>query len=312
MAYRRHSIAPGIILGTIALIFLVAITVGWNIIFPFYYLESAKGDSESISRAGFWVIMGIGDAFLVTIIVAVALFLATVIKRSRALNRQLTFIDTITHELKTPLTSLALSLETFQRRQLSDEVRESMVKRMEQDVKRLTHFIQHVIAASRIEHGEQNLSIERCDLLTHIRSSRERILERYELAEDCISLDLPDESVLILADVFALESILLNLFDNAVKYSTRDIQISASLMSYEEEYCFAVSDQGIGLSTSDISQLFKRFSRVSNQSNISGSGLGLFLINQLAKRMHMHIRVESEGRGYGSTFYLHIPKQVQT
>ena len=281
MPYRRHSIAPSIVVGTIALVFLVAITAGWNIVFPFYYLETVQQDEADGFGPGLWVIMAVGDVFLVAIIVAVAFFLVGGIRRGRTLNRQLTFIDTITHELKTPLTSLGLSLETLQRRTLSDEVRESMLKRMDQDVKRLTHFIQHVIAASRIEHGEQSLSIERCDLIDHIRASRKRIIERYELSKDKITLDLPDKPVLIMADVFALESILLNLLDNAVKYSTCDIEINARLMVYDEEYCFSVRDHGIGLSNSDMHQLFRRFSRISNQSNISGSGLGLFLINQL-------------------------------
>ena len=307
MAQRRTGIAVGITIASIALVFVITIIVGWNIIFPFYYQATYLTDPEA-SRVGLWVIMAIGDVFLVVIMVAIAFFLASMIRRSFAMRRQLNFIDTITHELKTPLTSLSLSLETFQRRQLSEEVREKMVKRMDQDVKRLTHFIQHVIAANRLEHGERDLNIIPCDCNALITECRQRIIERYELESEQLRLVLPNEPVQVLADSFALESIILNLMDNAVKYSTKEILVECSLIVYDEEYCLAISDKGIGLSPTDIKQLFKRFSRVSNLSHISGSGLGLFLIDSLAKKMNMLLRVQSDGHGYGSTFFLHMPR----
>ncbi len=317
---KRTSIVPGIVIGSIALSFVVAITVGWNVIFPFYYEAAYANQDSQGAEIGLRLIMNspqhllkrgqaFGDIFLVLVILALTFFLTSSIRRSLHIRRQLAFIDTITHELKTPLTSLSLSIDTFRRRNISDDLRENIINRMDQDIKRLTHFIQHVIEANRIEHGDRGLLLESVHLNEVLKNSCERIQERYQLEDGLINCQLPDEDIHIQADAVAIESIILNLIDNAVKYSPDNIHVNCVLSVESAAYCITFTDIGIGLSPQDIKHIFDRFTRVSKQSQISGSGLGLYLVKQLAQRMQMDIQVSSNGIGTGSQFVLRIPIQ---
>ena len=306
---KRTSIVPGIVIGSIALSFVVAITVGWNVIFPFYYEAAYANQDSQDAEIGLWLIMAFGDIFLVLVILALAFFLTATIRRGLHIRRQLAFIDTITHELKTPLTSLSLSIDTFRRRNISDELRENIINRMDQDINRLTHFIQHVIEANRIEHGDRGLILESVNINEILSGSCKRIQERYQLDDGLIRHDIPEEQILIQADAVAIESIILNLIDNAVKYSPDAVDVSCKLSIEDTAYIITFTDAGIGLSAQDIKHIFDRFTRVSKQSQISGSGLGLYLVKQLANRMQMDIQASSKGVGMGSQFVLRIPKQ---
>lgn len=308
---KRISFVPGIVIGSIALAFMVTITVGWNIIFPFYF-EAVFSDQDTLnSKIGFWVIMAVGDVLLLLVILALTFFLVGMIRRTLHIRRQLAFIDTITHELKTPLTSLSLSIDTFQRRKLDEDTRRSILKRMDQDIQRLTHFIQHVIETNRIEHGDRKLQRQPCNLVDTINSCVGRIRERYDLSAEAIQFDSEQTGFQVMADPVGLESVVLNVIDNAVKYSPDDVQVTCVISTDDDEHRFIVTDRGLGLSPREVRQVFDRFSRVSTHSNISGSGLGLFIVKQLCKRMGMEIEADSDGHGRGSTFTLHIPRKLE-
>ncbi len=307
---KRTSSVSGVVIGSIALTFTVAITVGWNIIFPFYFDAVFTTEDSTGSKVGLWILMALGDVFLVLVILAITFFLVNTIKRTKHIRRQLAFIDNITHELKTPLTSLSLSIDTFQRREIDDDMRKQIIKRMDQDIQRLTHFIQHVIETNRLEHGERILRSEKCDVKEIVDTCCSRIRERYELEQEQLTLKFDEENILIMADPVGLESVVLNLLDNAVKYSQDDIHVHCVVSSHPEEHRITVSDHGMGLSPRDLRQVFDRFSRVSQQSHISGSGLGLFIVKQLLKGMGMRIDAKSEGEDQGSQFCIHIPRKL--
>ena len=144
-----------ILIGVLAILFTIGVLVGWNIIFTSYYVLATRTHSIPDLGVGYWLILSVGSTFLVAIVVTLLLLLIGNVRQTLYVNRQKTFIDNVTHELKSPLASLQVSLETMEQRDVSPELRAKFLGMMKKDVSRLSTFIDHVLHAGRIEHGDR-------------------------------------------------------------------------------------------------------------------------------------------------------------
>ena len=180
---------------------------------------------------------------------------------------------------------------------------------MDKDLTRLQLCIDHVFEANRLEHGERILHCIQIPIYDIAHRCVQRIRERYDLDTENLQMNGYDERTQLCVDAVALETILLNLLDNAVKYSPDTKSIMLTFTADKQQSCIAVSDKGLGIESKDIKQLFKRFIRLHTNISIPGTGLGLVLVENLAQRMDMQVIVHSNGSGCGSTFTVVAPHQ---
>lgn len=306
MAKKKESIALSILMGVLAILFTIAILVGWSVLFSDYYALYRTQHPMPSLGASYWIILAIGCLFLVLTVTVLVLFLVWNVRQALYARQQDTFIDSVTHELKSPLASLKLCLETMELRQLAPEMQAKFFGIMKKDVTRLQALVEHILEASRLELDVREFREQAVDLGAVCRATAQRIRERYNLPESAIRLDLDlqgQERVLI--DLVALETVLSNLLDNAVKYSVEPIIVDLRLGRTNDGLRIEVSDRGIGLTRFQKKRVFRRFYRA--HKGVRGTGLGLYVVEALVRRLGGRIHVESEGPGRGSTFRVRLP-----
>ncbi len=219
------------------------------------------------------------------------------------------FLSLAAHELKTPLTSLLGHAQLFQRRAtqtyaLHERDRQSLAILVAQ-ARRLNDMIAALLDVSRIQSGQ--LSIQRAPL--DLCRLAERVVAEFRptLGERQVILNLPDAPVEIEGDELRLEQVLLNLLQNAVKYSSADRPVEVRVERRERDVCLAVRDEGVGIPAAAMARLFQRFYRAENvQVGTSGMGIGLYVVKQIVDLHGGMVDVESV-EGQGSTFRVILP-----
>jgi len=156
MTGRRRGLGGPIVFGTLAIAFTITILVAWNIMFTRYFVLATETRVSELG-VGYWMILSIGDVFLVGVATILVLFLIGNVRQRLYIRRQETFLDSVTHELKSPLASLRLSLDTFARRETDAELTGKLLGMMRGDVGRLERFVENLLEAGRIEHGEHRV-----------------------------------------------------------------------------------------------------------------------------------------------------------
>jgi signal transduction histidine kinase len=306
---RSRPLWVPILIGVIAILFTIGVLVGWNIIFTSYYVLATRTQAMPDLGVGYWFILSVGSLFLVAVVVTLLLFLIGNVRQTLYVNQQKTFIDSVTHELKSPLASLLLSLETIETRELTPQMQAKFLGMMKKDVHRLRTFIEHVLDAGRLEHGKRELLFEAADCTALIEECAQRIRLQHDLQPEAIRVETQRAPTrAILTDRVALETIVLNLIDNAAKYSKAPTRIVVGISAQDGRMRIVVSDQGIGMARTDLKRVFKRFYRVDKKgSSPRGTGLGLYLVEALTRRMGGRVTASSEGEGRGSTFTVDLP-----
>lgn len=308
---RTESLAWPIFFGTFAVVATLAVLVGWNIIFTRHYLTLAENRSADNPGVGYWILLSIGDVALVFAIVMLIVFLVGNVRNVIELRRQTTFIDSIGHELRTPLASLRMGLDALATPTIDEFTKTRFLANMLTDVDRLERFINHVLHAGRIEHGEQRLAPQTvllADLvLDCVEQVRGRHLDRKRPPH--FDLDVPDE-IVVRVDPHALQIAVLNVLDNAVKYSPEDPVIQVSVAVDTTNVHIGVRDHGAGLSEAKLRRIFNRFYRGDEPITriVKGTGLGLHVSRELLRLMQGDLTATSEGVGEGSTFTIRIPR----
>lgn len=310
---KNKSIWVPILLGVLAILFAIAILVGWSILFTHYYVLNTKIKRPDLG-AGYWFLLAIGCLFLLSIMTSLLLLSVDNVRQILEARQQTAFIDSVTHELKSPLAGLRLCLETMELRDITPEMQKKFMNMMKKDVERLGAFVEHILEAGRLEHNERILRYEWVKLEDVLQRCKERILKRYQPQTHHIEFHLLGEEPYneeVMTDVVALETILLNLFDNAVKYSQAPAHIEVKVTTNSSLVSIAVSDQGRGLSPRHLKRVFGRFYRVKQDklSTPRGTGLGLYVVDSLVKQLHGKITAASEGEMKGSTFVLSFPPE---
>ncbi len=305
--YSTRSISVPIVLSSIAVLLTLAVLIGWILIIR---------ENLSLTRE-FWGHRGIlvaGILSLALVMCVLVLFSVSLVREILEGRRQQMFIDSVTHELKSPLASIQLCLDTLDRDGLSLAQQENLRRMMRTDTERLMLFVDDILQASRIAHRLRSQTWMMVDVPQVIRSCIDSVRRRYELPADAFSLDAPD-SLETCTDPTALEIILKNVLDNAVKYSSGTPRVEVTVEDLDTGHLLiTVRDHGIGVERRQLRRIFRRFHRAPDAqvNERSGSGLGLYVVQRLARNLGGRVRAESAGAGHGTSLRIRLPRVADT
>ncbi|MBL6712872.1 MAG: HAMP domain-containing histidine kinase [Pirellulales bacterium] len=300
----RRSLGWPILLGILLIGSILALGVGW-------VLVSIAAALSSENAAFYWAILGVGVTLLVAVLVGVIVYLLLTVKAIALSQRQSNFIDSVTHELKSPIASLKLYLQTLTRRQVSPQQQEEFHRFMLADVQRLDTLIDHLLDAAKTLHrrpaaSRDEIALE--ELLTPIAAA---VAQRHGVEDACIRLHVGDAGVR--GRQADLEIVFRNLIDNAVKYSLPkpEVEITAEVAP-KSMLAVTISDRGPGVPAMARKRIFGRFVRLGSELERStpGTGLGLFLVRAIVRHLRGRVSVHAGADGVGTRFVVLLPAAV--
>ncbi len=299
----RPSYGWPITLAVVMFVLVVSLLVGWLILTV----------RETEKTAAFWVLLLVGTLFLVLMLVGVVLYLIISIKSIRLNQRQSNFMDSVSHELKSPIASLKLCLQTLSRRSVTEEQQANFFKFMLDDVERLDSLINHMLDAARLDHQPVETEMEDVELAALLTSCAETARLRYHLPAETARLKVTP--AILHARPIDVEMVFRNLIDNAIKYGGAEPVVEIeSYFTSEELVLVRISDNGRGIPAKLRRKIFSRFVRLGSEleRSQSGTGLGLFIVRTLVKRMHGKITVRDRGGQPGTIFEVQLPARRAT
>jgi two-component system, OmpR family, sensor histidine kinase SenX3 len=295
IASRRKTIAFFITLGACLIGVAIALNVSWIVL--------------KWREVGALILGAILFAFIIAGVVLNTVFLVREIRRN---EQQDSFLNAVTHELKTPVTSIRLYLQTLQRRELGDNERRDFYRIMLEDTDRLLGTVEQVLKAGEARHGTGESHREEVDLSAVVRDSVELAALRHHLAPNVLRLgEAPADGIVVVGNREELRTAVANLLDNAVKYTGPEKDIVVDVLTPDMDTAeLRVRDNGVGIPRSELKRIFKRFYRIPVQvtSTVRGTGLGLFIVRSIVKRHGGEVMVDSAGEGCGSTFSIRLPR----
>jgi signal transduction histidine kinase len=256
----------------------------------------------------------LGVVFFGFIIAGVILNTIFLVREVRRNEQQDSFLNAMTHELKTPITSIRLYLETLQKRPVDEAQRHEFYQVMLDDTQRLMGTVEGVLRAARVTQKNAVLSRNPVAVGPLVQESMDLARSRHHLttqAVDWAADGQPEEQLTVMGDYEELFAAISNVLDNAVKYSPADPLIRVAVLTPDlGRVEIRVQDNGIGIPRGELKRVFKRFYRVltPGASQVKGSGLGLFLVRVIARRHGGNARAESEGAGRGTTVTIELPR----
>ncbi|HEY5163615.1 MAG TPA: HAMP domain-containing sensor histidine kinase [Terriglobales bacterium] len=251
-------------------------------------------------------------AFIIAGIVLNTIFLVREIRRN---EQQDSFLNAVTHELKTPIASIRLYLETLQRREVADAERLGFYRIMLDDTDRLLGTVEQVLKAGEERHADAESHREQVNFSAIVRDSVELASVRHHLAPGALRFGTePPDEIIVVGNQEELRTAVANLLNNAVKYSGTEKDIEVNLLMPDiDTVLMRVQDQGVGITRSELGRIFRRFYRVETQANstVRGTGLGLFIVRSIVRRHGGEVTAESAGEGRGSTFTIRLPRSYR-
>ncbi len=298
----RRSLGWPILLGVVLIGSIIALGVGWVLV----SIAAALGSENA---AFYYAVLGVGVALLVLVLVGVIVYLALTVKAIALSQRQSNFIDSVTHELKSPLASLKLYLQTLTRRAVSSEQQADFHRFMLQDVERLDTLIDHLLDAAKTLQRRPAQATETAALEPVLVRARANAVRRYGVPESSVRLDC-DAGLRVRGREADLEIVFRNLVDNAVKYSLPEplVEVMAQATA-QGRVVVLVSDNGPGIPISQRTNVFGRFTRLGSELERStpGTGLGLFLVRSLVKQLRGKVTVRGRLPDRGTIMEVEIP-----
>lgn len=246
--------------------------------------------------------------FIIAGLVLNTIFLVREIRRN---EQQDSFLNAVTHELKTPVASIRLHLETLQRRDLDDHKRSEFYRIMLDDTDRLLGAVNQILKAGEARHGESRKNWPEVNFETIVLDALALARVRHNLPDSALRLAGHSPRVTILGDEEELRTAIGNLLDNAVKYSSENKDIEVEVLTPDiDTVLLRVRDRGVGIPHHELKRIFKRFYRVQHprSGKVKGTGLGLFIVRSIARRHGGDAYAESAGEGQGSTFTMRLPR----
>lgn len=289
---RRKTAIFFLVLGISLSVVAVALNVGWILL--------------NLREV---VLMVLGIIFFALIITGLILNTIFLIREIRRNEQHDAFINAVTHELKTPIASIKLYLETLKTRSVTQEKQREFLDIMLADSDRLLTTVEQVLKAGGAKEKVRLNSAE-IDLVELLGESIAIIRTQRNLDESAIKFSKPSEPMTLLGDVAELRTAFINLLDNAVKYSKGEPKISirtkrSTLNNRVEVF---IKDNGIGIPAGDLKRIFKRFYRVADSTSPTpGTGLGLYIVKSIIERHGGRVSAQSRGDGTGSTFIVQLP-----
>lgn len=292
---RRKTAIFFLVFGICLSVLAVALNVGWILL--------------TLPQAAVLVLGIIFFALIITGLILNTIFLVREIRRS---ERHDAFLNAVTHELKTPVASIRLYLETLKTRDVGDEKRAEFYDVMLSDSDRLMNTVEQVLQAGRMMEKSRKAVMAETGLAGIVSDAISTIRSRYNLDESLVKLTAPEEELMILGDSADLRIAFVNLLDNAVKYSGGQpprISVRLKKTSFNNKIAVMIRDSGIGIPPGDLKRIFKRFYRVPGLTlkDTKGTGLGLFIVRQIIEKHGGRVSAESRGLGKGATFLVQLP-----
>ena len=293
---RSKSVAFFITLGVCLIALAVALSVGWIIL---NWREVA--------------LLVLGIVFFNLLIFGLVLNTTFLIREIRRNEQHDAFINAVTHELKTPVASIRLYLETLKTRDVDELQQQEFYNIMLADADRLSKTVEQVLRASRTRHRGRHIAKSAINLGEMVRECLELARVQYGLNETHLMYTESPEAnnVRVSGDIDELRAAFANLLDNAVKYSDEEVHVVVSVSAADDKrVTVRVADQGIGIPQSQLKRIFKRFYRVPGRfmARVKGTGLGLFIVKSVVKKHGGRVYAESAGPGHGSTFIVQLPR----
>lgn len=297
---ERKSLKLPIVLAVVMIVLLLALIFGWVVL---------TVPSDEDQRPGlYWAALAVGTTFLALILIGVVLYLSLSIKAINLTRRQSNFIDSVTHELKSPIASLKLYLQTLSRRQVSHEQRQRFCDTMLEDVDRLNQLINHILDAGRLEKSPSEIEYEEVALDDLLVQCAQSVCLRFRVPESTVELSL--EPCRMVAPRVDLDIIFRNLLDNAVKYAGAEPRVVVVLRRDETgDANISIRDNGRGIPAKLRRKIFGRFVRLGHElvREKPGTGLGLYIVRTLVRRLRGRIDVADAEEGPGTVFKVRLP-----
>ena len=273
----------------------VSLNVGWVLI---------------TARQATPLVLGIiSFALIIAGLIVYTVFLVLEIKRNEDHD---SFINSVTHELKTPIASMRLYLQTLQSRDVDDTRRREFYDIMLADADRLHRTVEQVLKAGSVAQRPRIVARAPVDLGALTRECVDLATVRHHLPAGAIVLEAREGRGLVVAgDAEELRTVVANLLDNSVKYSGDGVRVSVSVASPAPDTVWVrVQDRGVGIPRKQLKRIFKRFYRVQARSvtHVKGTGLGLYIVRSIARAHGGRVFAQSEGEGHGATFTLELPR----
>jgi signal transduction histidine kinase len=292
---RTKSMAFFITLGVCLVALTVVVNVGWIVI-----------NWRRVAPLVFGVI------FFGLIIAGLSVNTVFLVREIRRNEQQDSFLNAVTHELKTPIASIRMYLETLESRQLDEPQRREFYRIMLEDTDRLLGTVEQVLKAGEARQRSKRKNWQELDFSELVKSALELTRLRHHLTPENLRFGVaPPEGLLVQGSPEELRTVVFNLFDNAVKYSGDNREIVVDVRTPDmDTVLLAVHDLGIGIPRGELKRIFNRFYRATNPlaGQVKGTGLGLFIVRSIARRHGGDVYAESEGEGRGSTFTVRLPR----
>ena len=301
----RRSLRLPIMLAIVMIVLLVALTVGWVLLSVF----GALADSRFAGLN--WALFSVGTTFIVFLLVGVIIYLGLSVKSINFTRRQSNFIDSVTHEFKSPIASMKLYLQTLNHRQVSREEQASFYQFMLEDLDRLDHLVNQVLEAGRLDTARTDGEVENVLMADLLRECADTLCLRYRVPADTVQLDL--EPCGLRARRIDLELIFRNLIDNAVKYAAAEPRVEVVLRQQSGgSVVVRIRDNGMGVPHRLRRKIFGRFVRLGLELEREkpGTGLGLHIVRTLVRRVGGRVRVRDAETGSGAVFEVEFPASL--
>jgi|694.fasta_scaffold00132_61 two-component system phosphate regulon sensor histidine kinase PhoR len=301
--FERRSLRWPITVAVIMIVLLVALAVGW-------VLLNVAGAYNNVERATlYWILLSAGSTIFVCILLGIVFYLRLSIQQINLSRRQSNFIDSVTHELKSPIASLKLYLQTLNRRQVTESQRFDFYRSMLADVDRLDQLINHLLDAARLERPKAPSEAETISLGGVIQHAIQAACQRYNVPLDSVTSHI--EMLETVGSLPDMNMLIGNLIDNAVKYSSLPPKVDVQLerIPNRDWWRLKVIDNGPGIPRAFRRKVFGRFYRVGSELERSkpGTGLGLFIVHTLVRRLGGKIQIQDAPSGPGTQVIVQIP-----
>jgi hypothetical protein len=291
--------------------------IGLMIVWVYWYFKNRQNLAEftkklppELLESDFnWIVLLEGGVLMLVILAGVYVIFVYWNKQSRLYQLQSNFISSVSHELKSPLASIQLYLETLKYQKVSSEEAQDFVETMLSDTERLSDLIDNILESSKSDPKSMQSQFSSVDIVSFLQ---ETIAHHQKLFEDkqCVIQLKFNDYVKVSIDGRAMRMVFNNLIANALRYSPAGTVLTIAVRR-DQKFCIIdFIDQGFGFDKKELKKVFKKFYRVQNQEtqNIEGAGLGLYISRQIIKNHKGKINVFSEGRGKGTHFMLSLPE----